>query len=90
MNIAVRAKACDSLVTNQTNLINIGLKYEAAQDSVMRIRSRQIVILEGDAKNWEDRYNNQVAMTKIQKKKKRKWVGISLGLVALVIYTNLP
>jgi len=59
---------------------------EAAQDSVMRIRSRQIVTLELDSRNWEDRYNNQVALTRIEKKRKRKWMWIAIPAAGYFIY----
>lgn len=90
VQIAKEGSSCDSLVKKQAKDINMGLKYEASQDSLLRLRSIQIGTLTSDAKNWEDRFNNQVALTKIQKKKKRKWVFISIGIAALSIYTNLP
>ena len=90
MHIALQAQACDSVVHAQDQYIQAGLKYEAAQDSVLRLRSMMVVNLEHDNKDWEDRFNNQVALTTIQKKKKRKWVLTSIGLMALVVFTNIP
>jgi len=90
MNIALQAQACDTLVNAQAKLINDGLKYNASQDSLLQHRSIQIATLSSDSRNWEERFNNQVALTTIQKKKKRKWVFISIGIAALGIYTNLP
>lgn len=90
MQIALQAKMCDSLVTEQDHAIQTGLKYEAAQDSVLRLRSRMIVNLENDNSDWQQRFNNQVALTTIQKKKKRKWFWITVGVAALGVYTNLP
>src|SRR6478609_3735062 len=90
MQIALRAQACDSLVKSQDDYIKNGLAYEAAQDSVLRLRSMMIVNLEHDNQDWKDRFENEQAMTKIQKKKKRKWVWISAGATALLIFTNIP
>jgi Trp operon repressor len=89
MNIALQAKACDTLVVAQEKLINEGLKYNASQDSLLQHRSVQIATLTRDSKNWEDRFNNQVALTTIQKKKKRKWILISIGLAALGVFVNI-
>lgn len=85
MHIALAAQACDSVVTAQDVYIQTGLKYEAAQDSVMRLRSIMIVNLESDNRDCEAKYDNQIAITKNEKRKKRKWMGATVLIVAAEI-----
>jgi hypothetical protein len=77
MKIALQAKECDTLVNQQAIEINKGLKYEASQDSLIVIRSRENAIIKIENKDWNDRFNNQVSLTKIEKRKKRRWMEIA-------------
>jgi hypothetical protein len=77
MKIALQAKACDTLVNYQAAEINRSLKYEASQDSLIVIRSRENAIYKIENKDWNDRFNNQVSLTKIEKRKKRRWMAIT-------------
>lgn len=90
MQIALQAKACDTLVNAQAKLINDQLKYEASQDSLLIIRGRTTAILTLENKALSEQYENQKTLTKIQAKKKRKWIFISIGVAVLGIYTNIP
>jgi hypothetical protein len=83
VKIALEAQVCDSLVEYQEREINAGIKLQIASDSLLAVRKRSNELADQEIEKWRTRYANQVALTKIERKKKRKWILTTIGVVAL-------
>lgn len=80
--IALRAQACDSLVRYQEKEINAALRLQMASDSLIANQVYEIVLSKAIASERTSLYKGQIQLTQIEKKKKRKWVFISLAIGA--------
>lgn len=83
-------RVCDSLATYQHEVIQRAVFVIKKQDSLLTWRYEQIGHLEQEAKWWEERYSNQVEMTKVEKKETKRWkFATVLGGVFIVIIAIL-
>lgn len=86
MNIALRQKACDSLVVQQQKENQRLLEEKYGLTEQLIVRSISIASLKNENKAWEDRFNIQVAVTKTESKKKRNWaLAAVLGFTIAVL-----
>lgn len=73
-------RLCDELAHAQQGVIERAFGYIESQDSLIQIRGQQIENLTQENKVWEQRYLNQVEVTKEEKKVTKKWkIGTILG-----------
>jgi len=84
VKLAKQAESCDSLVKYQEKEIRIGLRLQEAADSLIQVKQQKINISEAETLLWIDRYNNQCQLTKIEKKRKRKWRVIAIVGIPVV------
>lgn len=89
VKIALQAQSCDSLARYQEIEINKGIRLQTSSDSLAEAYKKDLRLTNSELDKWRTRYSNQVALTKIEKKKKRKWIFIAIGAAALGIITNL-
>lgn len=85
VNVAKQAQSCDSLVRYQEKEIVAGIRIQDACDSVIIIRQRQLDLASQEAIAWKERYKNQKEKTRLERKRKRNWRLVTLGVFALVI-----
>lgn len=87
IEIAQTAATCDSLQRYQDSEIRAGIRLQAATDSLLSLTTYQLVAAKADRGIADSQLKAQKALTKQQAKKKRKWIFVSCGIVALWVGT---
>ncbi len=91
--MAQQAATADSVIRYQEVEINKGVKAQIASDSLLDIRTKELISERKESGNWKGAYDTQYKITEIEKKQKRKWVLIAISaflvsaieLLALVV-----
>lgn len=80
-------RVCDSLVNYQHGVIQRAVFVIQKQDSLLQWRYDQIGHLQQETRWWEERYANQVEMTKAEKSETKRWKFATIlggGLIILI------
>lgn len=88
VEIALQAQACDSLQKHQEREILAGIRLQTAADSLISLTTYQLTLARADRGMCNDQLANQKALGDIQKRKKRRWMWISAGILAAWVGTE--
>lgn len=83
--IARSAASCDSLQAFQEKEIQAGIKLQSVTDSLLTVTTDELVAARADRGMADSQLKNQKALTKDQARKKRRWMLISAGILAVWI-----
>lgn len=81
--LASSAASCDSLQAHQERQIQAGISLQAASDSLLSLTTYQLILAKTDTGLANQQLANQKELTKAQARKKRKWMFIAGGILAV-------
>lgn len=87
--LAKSAASCDSLQQFQDRLIQRSLKIEAAKDSIIVEQNGQLLWTRASLGEAGNIIEAQKGLTKVEKRKKRRWMLVAGGLLVVWVTTEV-